>query len=299
MDFPREEGGREPRPHERQRGQTMRAPSVSSGVRIRRRRHQILPAARTAQLDRGRHGARPRVVGSKDLARALSKPHVRVVGVDDGPFRRTGRYAPLVAVVLSTPNYVEGILRGRVSVDGTDATERVATLLRSSPFLEGVRAVLLDGIAVGGFNLLNLETLHRELARPIVTVTRRSPDFSAIRRALQTYFPEDFTQRWRLVRARALFRVPTDGAPLWASAVGCSRSAAVALIRRTTVRGRFPEPLRLARLVARSIASWPRPARTLQRRAGASRRGRHSPPPPEAVRRVKRPPTHGRAGPVA
>ncbi len=276
----------------------MRAPSVSRGVRIRRRHQQILSAARTAQLDRG-HGARPRVVGSKDLARALSKPHVRVVGVDDGPFRRTGKFAPLVAVVLSTPNYVEGILRGRVTVDGTDATERVVTLLRSSPFLEGVRAVLLDGIAVGGFNLLNLGTLHRELARPIVTVTRRSPDFAAIRRALQTYFPADFAQRWRLVRARLLFRVPTDGAPLWASAVGCSRSAAVALIRRTTVRGRFPEPLRLARLVARAIASARRPGRPLRvgqapRVAAATR-----PSLREAVRRIKRPSAHGRGGPVA
>ena len=157
-------------------------------------------------------------------------------------------------MVFSTPNYVEGVLRTSVAIDGTDATDRILSLLGASPFLDGVRAVLLDGIAVGGFNLIDLDRLHARLGRPIVTVTRRAPDFAAIHAALRKYFPRDAPARWRLVQAHSLFRLPTsEGNPLRLSAVGCTRTEAAAIVRRTTVRGNLPEPLRLARLIARAI----------------------------------------------
>jgi uncharacterized protein len=177
-----------------------------------------------------------------------------VVGLDDGPFLRSARRAALVAVIFSAPNYVEGILRTTVSIDGTDATDRILSLLGGSPFLDGVRAVLLDGIAVGGFNLIDLDRLHAGLHRPIVTVTRRAPDFSAIHAALRKYFPRDAAARWRLIRAHSLFRLSTpEGNPLRISAVGCTRAEASLIVRRTTVRGNLPEPLRLARLIARAL----------------------------------------------
>ena len=166
-------------------------------------------------------------------------------------------------------------------IDGTDATDRILALLGSSPFLDGVRAVLLDGIAVGGFNLIDLDRLYEGLQRPIVTITRHAPDFAAIRAALRKYFPRDAAMRWRLVRAHALFRLPMpEGNPLRVSAVGCTRAEASAIVRRTTVRGNLPEPLRLARLVARALV-----------------------PPAEGAhgdrtdsRKIKRPAGHARAG---
>ncbi len=167
-----------------------------------------------------------------------------------------------MGVVVSTPNYVEGIVHTTVAVDGTDATDRILDLIQGSSFLDGVRAVLLDGIAVGGFNLVDLDRLYERLRRPVVTVTRHPPDFRAIRSALTKYFPTDAARRWRLVRAHPLFRLATaEGNPLHVSAVGCTRAEAKAIVRRTTVRGNLPEPLRLARLVARAMAGVPpRPA---------------------------------------
>jgi endonuclease V-like protein UPF0215 family len=185
----------------------------------------------------------------------LGKSQLRAIGVDDGAFSRRQKRAPLVAAAMVSPGELEGLALGEVTVDGTDATERIAGLLGSWPFLNGARAILLDGVAFGGFNLVDLDELHRALGRPIVTVTRRPPDFEAIRLALRKYFPRDFRRRWRLVRAHRLFRVPTAGRPLLASAVGCRREEAVALVHRTTRRGYWPEPLRVARLVAHAVGT--------------------------------------------
>ncbi|MCI4349270.1 MAG: DUF99 family protein [Thermoplasmata archaeon] len=213
------------------------------------------------------------------MRRALAKEHLRVLGVDDGPFTRRHRYAPIAVVAMSLPGSIEAVLSGRVRVDGRDATERILELLRSSPYLEGSRAVLLDGISVGGFNLIDLDRLHRALGRPVVAVTRRPPDFPSIRAALARYFASDFRRRWRLVRAHRPFALGSDGLPLWLTSVGAKRQEARVLVRRSIVVGYWPEPLRLARLVARSLRqgalSGPR-ARGSARRARPSIRARTS-----------------------
>ena len=194
------------------------------------------------------------------MRRALGKAHPRVVGVDDGAFDRRDTQAPIAAVVVSAPDYVESIRTGHVTVDGKDATARVVHLVRSTGPLDGVRALLVDGAVLGGFNVIDLDALHRELRVPIVAVTRRPPGFARIRSALQKWFPRDAGRRWRLLTRHRLFRVPTAGRPILAAAVGCSRADAALLVRRTTVRGHWPEPLRLAHLVASAGAGPSGPA---------------------------------------
>jgi uncharacterized protein len=192
------------------------------------------------------------------LRRALTKSHPRVVGVDDGSFGRTDTFAPIAAVVVSAPEYVDAIARSRVRVDGDDGTDRVIALVRATGAVDGIRAVLLDGVVVGGFNVLDLDRIHAALGVPVVAVTRRPPDFERIRAALRTWFGRDAPRRWALLRAHRLFRVPTGAHPILASAVGCTARDAVALLGRTTVRGYWPEPLRLAHLVASADRAGPR-----------------------------------------
>jgi uncharacterized protein len=174
-----------------------------------------------------------------------------------------------VAVVVSTPDELEGVRVGRVRVDGTDATGAIATLLRSTDQWEGVRAVLLDGIAFGGFNVVDLEVFSVRLDRPVIALTRRPPEFEKIRSALATYFPRDARRRWRHLTARPLFAVRTSGVPILAACAGCTRAQARAVIERATRRGFWPEPLRWARLIGRAIGRPPTPtARGPVRRGG-------------------------------
>ena len=184
------------------------------------------------------------------MRRSLGKAHPRVVGVDDGAFDREDRYAPIAAVALSLPEHVEAVRTGRVRIDGSDGTSKVLALVRGLGGLDGVRAVLFDGAVVGGFNVLDLDALHRGLGVPVVAVTRRAPEFSRIRAALKKWFPRTAEVRWSRLRAHRLFSVPTPGQPIRAAAVGCTRADATRLLQRSAVHGYWPEPLRLAHLVA-------------------------------------------------
>ncbi len=189
------------------------------------------------------------------MRRALGKSHPRVVGIDDGAFDRRDRYAPLAGVVLALPDRLEAVHVTRVRVDGRDGTARVVALCAAIGSPEGVRAILLDGAVVGGFNVLDLDAIHRATALPVVAVTRRRPDFARIRAALERWFPRTARARLRLLKRHRLFRVPTGANPIWATASGCTAADAAWLIRRSTVVGYWPEPLRVAHLVASGAAS--------------------------------------------
>jgi uncharacterized protein len=197
-----------------------------------------------------------------------------VAAVDDGAFARGDRYAPLAAVIVSAPEQLEAARLGRVRVDGTDGTRRVISLLRSLPGLEGIRAVLLDGAVVGGFNVLDLDVLREALGVPVVAVTRRPPDFRRIGAALARWFPRSAERRLALLQKHRLVPVPTRGAPILAAASGCGAAEAAWLVQRTSVRGYWPEPLRVAHLLASaSRARRRRPTRAPRPGSGARRRG--------------------------
>jgi endonuclease V-like protein UPF0215 family len=195
---------------------------------------------------------------------------VNVIGFDDGPFHRSHRGKVLLVGVVCAGTRLDGVVSGRVARDGNDGTVRMIELIRESQFRTHVRAVLLKGIAVGGFNVIDIQQLSAELAVPVLVVMRRPPDFEAIQQALFSRDPRDrpkvrgAREKWSLIeRAGEIERIDlrkskTSGLRgvshrLWVQRAGASRDLARQLIASTTLHGQVPEPLRLAHLIARGI----------------------------------------------
>src|SRR5690242_20429114 len=95
---------------------------------------------------------------------------LRVIGFDDVPWRhRRSASVGLVGVVCAGTRF-EGMVYGRVRRDGWNATDEIVRLLERGKFLPQLHLVLLDGIAFGGFNLVDLPRLASALRRPCVSV---------------------------------------------------------------------------------------------------------------------------------
>ncbi len=180
------------------------------------------------------------------------KAQARILGVDDAPFQFTDEFVPVVGVVVRSPSYVEAVLTTRVHVDGRDATDVLAEAIGGSRYREGLGLVLLDGAALGGFNVVDIDALSREIAIPVATVTRRKPDAAAIEKALRSRF-EDWEARLAILRKGPLFRIETEHKPLYATAAGIEPHELKEAVQRCTVRGALPEPVRIAHLVATAI----------------------------------------------
>lgn len=180
------------------------------------------------------------------------KPQVRVLGIDDAPFRFEDETTEIVGVVVRLPDYVEGILLSHVAVDGSDATPAVVAMVGESRFLEGLGLLLTDGIALGGFNVIDIRAIHEALSVPVATVTKKEPDLPRIEAALKARFA-DWEARLQIIQRSKPRPIETAHKPLYVDAVGLADQEIEALLRRSTVRGTLPEPLRIAHLIATAL----------------------------------------------
>lgn len=176
---------------------------------------------------------------------------IRILGIDDGPFKFTDKTVPVVGVVMRG-GYIDGIMRTEVRVDGDEATEVVIGLLEKSRFKEQVRVLMLDGVALGGFNVVDLEAVNKETGVPCISVTRDRPDYDAMRKVLKGKF-KDWERRWAIVGNGELFVVETGHNPIHVRAVGLAQKEATVVLKRSILRGALPEVLRVAHLVATAL----------------------------------------------
>lgn len=173
-----------------------------------------------------------------------------VIGFDDAPFPREHRGDVPVVGAAFAGTRLEGVLIGKVRRDGANATRTVAELVLESRFAAHNQAVLLQGIAFAGFNVVDLHRLHAALGVPVVVVARRAPDLAAIRRALRERVPGG-RRKWRLIEAAGPME-PLAG--VYVQRAGLGPEATAALVRRLAVHGTLPEPLRTAHLIAGALA---------------------------------------------
>jgi len=172
-----------------------------------------------------------------------------VIGVDDAPFPRAHRgRVRVVGACLAGPR-LEGVLSAWVRRDGADATRVIGEMIAGSRFRAHCHAVLLQGIAVAGFNVVDVAALAERIERPVLVVARRRPRLAAIRDALETRVPGG-ARKWKLIEAAGPME-PVGG--VWVQRAGLSLDDAAALLEASTVEGRVPEALRVAHLIAGGV----------------------------------------------
>jgi hypothetical protein len=177
---------------------------------------------------------------------------MRIVGVEDGSFQKNVTKKALLVAVLVTGSKIEQAKAFKVTVDGLDATERLSANIHDWAF----DALLLSGISFAGFNLIDPMKVFEAFGKPIIIVSRTKPNNKTVKRALQAHF-EDWETRWAIFeklgsvhKTFSLF----GKRPVYLEAVYADVEWAAQLICALAFWGRLPEPLRVARLIARGLS---------------------------------------------
>lgn len=174
-----------------------------------------------------------------------------MIGIDDAPFARAHRGDVTVVGAVFASRRLDGVLTTKVRRDGANATERIARMITGSRFAPSLHAILLQGIALAGFNVVDIGALAERTGLPVLVVARHAPDSAAIRRALTSRVPGG-AQKWRLIE-RAGPMLPLG--PIWVQTSGLTLARASEVVERFTVHGHLPEPIRAAHLIAGAIAT--------------------------------------------
>jgi uncharacterized protein len=173
-----------------------------------------------------------------------------VIGFDDAPF--PAGYVGNVKVVgtVYAGSRLDGILTGEVEKDGLDAAEKLAALVKQSKFAPNLHLIMLQGIALAGFNVVDVFALHEQLDLPVLVVSRRQPNMEAIKDALLTRVYGG-QEKWAIIEKLGSME---PAGSVYVQRVGLTLDQATAVVRRLAVEGSIPEPLRVAHLIAGAIA---------------------------------------------
>lgn len=179
------------------------------------------------------------------------KKEIRVIGIDDGPFSFHQSRVTIIGAIVRGNSYLEGILKTEIDVDGTDATKRISTSIKKSRYRSQIKAIFLDGAALGGFNIVDIDALHTATKTPVITLTRKRPNLQKMKQALIGHFT-DWEPRWNLLSKNKIYKIE-EPYPLYIKYVGITFDAAKRLITHTTRQGAIPEPLRIAHIIATGV----------------------------------------------
>lgn len=146
---------------------------------------------------------------------------------------------------------LEGVLTGKVRRDGVNATSRIEQMILHSRFAPQLQAVLIQGIAVAGFNVVDIHSLHQRLNLPVIVVSRKLPDMEAIRNALLNKVPGG-RRKWRLIEQAGPMELVAN---VYVQRAGITLNEAADLIRRCAKNSAIPEPLRTAHLIAAGLVN--------------------------------------------
>ncbi len=184
------------------------------------------------------------------------KPEIRVLGVDDGAFTpHVEGQVIVVGVVFRGGYWLDGVMRTEIAVDGFDATDKISSMITSSPHYKQLRVIMLNGITFAGFNIVDVKKLYKTTNLPVITVTREKPDLADIHKALQNLSRSE--ERWHaILNAGETIEVSTRNAKakVYMQAVGVSRESAQKILQLTSTRSNIPEALRVAHLIASGIS---------------------------------------------
>ena len=147
---------------------------------------------------------------------------------------------------------IDGILWDKITIQGTDATDTIIKMVRRLARAD-CNAIMLRGSIIAGYNIIDLALLHKATSLPVISVTSEPQE--NLRDHLIHTFPNDWKGRWKIAsqngEAKSLSLETRK--EVYVQWKGSEWSEVKGLIRRLTRFGGIPEPLRVARLLARAL----------------------------------------------
>jgi endonuclease V-like protein UPF0215 family len=181
-----------------------------------------------------------------------TKKAIRALGVAES-FRPTAKKSSLAGVVMRTDLIVDGFVFGAATVGGDDATSSILKMFRRLKRAD-LNLIMLSGCIISRYNIIDVDEVARRSGLPVVCLTYN--ESKGIEGAIRKHFerPEERLERYRKLGGRTPLALRT-GHRVYVRNAQISDSDAKLVLDAFTLQGTVPEPIRLARLLARSVST--------------------------------------------
>lgn len=176
------------------------------------------------------------------------KPQIRILGIDDAHHTKDQKEVLIIGTIYRGGEYLDGLLSTKITKDGDDSTKKLIETINSSKYQSQIRAVFLNGITLGGFNIVDIKELANQTKIPVIAIIRNKPDIELIK---QTLIKLNTRNKISLIeKAGKIIKV----GEIYIQLAGCSFEQAEELLKLTCTHSNIPEALRAAHLIATGIS---------------------------------------------
>jgi hypothetical protein len=181
----------------------------------------------------------------------LEKKGLRGLAIAES-FTQKSRKSILAGIVMRRDFVIDGFVFGKATLEGDDATDQILNMYRklSRP---DISYMLVSGIIISMYNIVDLKQISKELQIPVIGITYQ--DSKGIEDAIKHHFPDSYEsklQHYKKLQAREKITLHTSF-DVYIRREGCTLSDVKHLLDDLTIQGAYPEPLRVAQILARTL----------------------------------------------
>ncbi len=178
----------------------------------------------------------------------MLKKEIRVIGIDDAPFRKFKRGKVLViGTVFRGGSLMDGVLSTKVNIDGNDSTKKIVEMVNKSKFKPQLQCIFLDGISLGGFNVIDIHEVNKKTRIPVVVIIRKKPNIEKIKTTLTKLNKKNKIRL--LEKAGEVIKI----GDIYVQLAGLTLEKAKEILKIVCTRSLIPEPIRIAHLIASGV----------------------------------------------
>ena len=179
------------------------------------------------------------------------KRGIRVLGIAES-FRRDIKRSVLVGVVMRRDLIIDGVIVGYATVGGLDSTDVIIKMYDDLK-REDINFIMISGIAISWFNVVDLYEIYFHTHRPVIGLSYEKTE--GIIKYYIKYFPKDWERRLLIHFKNGVRRAYKIGGKhtIYYRNIGIGYSDTERILEKFTLDGKYPEPIRVAKIIARSI----------------------------------------------
>ncbi len=178
------------------------------------------------------------------------KKGIRVLGVAES-FRRGLDRSVLAGIVMRKDLIVDGVAFSRPELRGDDATERVIELYERLG-RKDVNVVMVSGAVISLYNIIDLQKVYERLEIPLISLSYR--ESKGLEGTIKRHFPNSWRKKvemYKKLGKRESVLLKT-GKKVFIRRYGLEKEEAKGVVESFLLQGRYPEPVRVAGLLARA-----------------------------------------------
>ena len=181
----------------------------------------------------------------------VEKKGIRALGIAESFKKIQSKRSVLAGVVMRSDMIIDGFIFGSAEIGGDDATDEIVSMFQRLD-RNDINVIMIGGSVISMYNIIDIDSLGARTNTPVISVTFEESE--GLEPHIKHHFPESWEKKlsaYNKLGAREAVKLHTNHI-VYVRPYGISLEISKRILDKFTIQGAIPEPIRLARLLARA-----------------------------------------------